>query len=190
MKNLILTFLLTFFVGICSAQTEHMKFKGVPMEGTLQSFTNKLKSQGYTLLGIEDGVSLLTGEFAGYKNCRIGAMADNSGMICKVTVIFPDMDKWSELNECYSNYKEMLTEKYGKPVKFKESFDSPLTDDDFLKMSSVRYDQCKYYSVFSCNQGNIELSISHDGLSSCFVMLSYYDNANQKKLKQQIMDDL
>ena len=43
MKHFLLTLLLTFIVGVCSAQTEHMKFKGVPMEGTLQTFTSKLK---------------------------------------------------------------------------------------------------------------------------------------------------
>ncbi len=32
MKHFLLTLLLTFIVGVCSAQTEHMKFKGVPME--------------------------------------------------------------------------------------------------------------------------------------------------------------
>ena len=41
MKRLFLQLILTLIVGICSAQSEHMKFKGVPMEGTLQSFTNK-----------------------------------------------------------------------------------------------------------------------------------------------------
>ena len=36
MKHFLLTLLLTFIVGVCSAQTEHMKFKGVPMEGTFR----------------------------------------------------------------------------------------------------------------------------------------------------------
>lgn len=47
MKQLFLTIMLTLLVGICPAQTEHMKFKGIPMEGTLLSFTNKLKTKGY-----------------------------------------------------------------------------------------------------------------------------------------------
>ena len=33
MKQFLLTLLLTFAVGIGYAQTEHMKFKGIPMEG-------------------------------------------------------------------------------------------------------------------------------------------------------------
>ena len=48
-KHFLLTSLLTFIVGVCSAQTEHMKFKGVPMEGTLQTFTSKLKAKGFML---------------------------------------------------------------------------------------------------------------------------------------------
>ena len=43
MKHFLLTLLLTFIVGVCSAQTEHMKFKGVPMEGTFPR--NALKFQ-------------------------------------------------------------------------------------------------------------------------------------------------
>ena len=115
MKHFLLTLLLTFIVGVCSAQTEHMKFKGVPMEGTLQTFTSKLKAKGFMPIGVQDGVSLLKGEFAGYKDCIIGAVADKSGMICKVSVIFPAMDKWGDLERCYSNYKSMLSEKYGAP---------------------------------------------------------------------------
>ncbi len=80
MKHIVLTILVSLFTMMCSAQTEHMKFKGVPMEGTLQSFTNKLKTKGFTAVGIQDGVSLLKGEFAGYKNCTIGAVADKSGI--------------------------------------------------------------------------------------------------------------
>ena len=75
MRQLIILLLLAVCT-VCSAQTNHMKFKGVPMEGTLQSFTTKLKAKGYTPVGIQDGVSLLKGEFAGYKNCTIGAVAD------------------------------------------------------------------------------------------------------------------
>lgn len=59
MKHFLLTLLLTFIVGVCSAQTEHMKFKGVPMEGTLQTFTSKLKAKGFMPVDVQDGVSLL-----------------------------------------------------------------------------------------------------------------------------------
>lgn len=42
-----------------------MKFKGIPMEGTLQSFTKKLEAKGYKTLSIKDAQAVLTGEFGG-----------------------------------------------------------------------------------------------------------------------------
>lgn len=98
MKRLFLQLILTLIVGICSAQSEHMKFKGVPMEGTLQSFTNKLAAKGYTPIGTQDGVSILKGEFAGYKDCTIGTVSDKSGMVCKVAVMFPAMENGETWN--------------------------------------------------------------------------------------------
>ncbi len=185
----VLILLLLAVCSICSAQVDHMKFKGIPMEGTLQSFTNKLKAKGYTSVGIHDGLSLLKGEFAGYKNCSIGALADKSGMICKVSVIFPEMNKWGDLEKCYANYKSMLTEKYGEPKTIVEEFQGKYVDDDNSKMHELEMDRCKFCSVFFCEAGIIQLEISHNEFS-CYVMLSYFDIANQEKLRKQIIDDL
>lgn len=68
MKHFLLTLLLTFVVGISSAQTEHMKFKGIPMEGTLRTFTGQLRAKGFATVATQDGISLLNGEFAGYSH--------------------------------------------------------------------------------------------------------------------------
>lgn len=87
-KILVIMMAIMMYVTSFAQTTEHMKFKGVPMEGTLQTFTNKLKAKGFTPFGVQDGVSLLKGEFAGYKDCTVVAVADKSGMICKVTVGF------------------------------------------------------------------------------------------------------
>lgn len=190
MKHIIIMVLAVLFGGICQAQTEHMKFKGIPMEGTLRSFTNQLEAKGYTCIGIQNGVSMLTGEFAGYKGCVIGVVTDNSGTICKVVVLFPEMDTWSDLYACYATYKEMLTEKYGEPSQSNEYFEEPYNNEAADKIYGVKFDNCKYYSDFSCDQGSITLEISHDGVTKCFVKLSYYDNANQDNLRKQIMDDL
>ncbi|MBP8935840.1 MAG: hypothetical protein KBG68_09140 [Prevotella sp.] len=189
MKHVVLILMLSVFVGFCPAQNSHMKFKGIPMDGTLQSFTNKLKDIGFSSLGIQDGVSLLTGDFGGYKKCTIGAVADRNGMICKVTVIFPAMEKWSELEECYNMYKSMLSEKYDKPYYCEEKFQSNNANDDNTKKHELVMNRCNYVSLFSGDNGEIELRILHQ-TTECSVVLAYYDNTNQEKLKQQIMDDL
>jgi hypothetical protein len=189
MKQILIALILMITSSVAFAQSGHMKFKGVPMEGTLQTFTNKLKAKGYTPIGIQDGVSILQGEFAGYKKCTIGAVADKSGMICKVSVIFPTMEKWGELESCYKNYKEMLTEKYGEPKDCIEQFQESYADDDNSKKHELSMDRCKYISTFAGDNGEIQLEITHQSFN-CYVMLSYFDNANQAKLKKQIMEDL
>lgn len=77
MKHFLLTLLLTFIVGVCSAQTEHMKFKGVPMEGTLQTFTSKLKAKGFMPIDVQDGVSLFTAVPFRNLPIRIGSAYSN-----------------------------------------------------------------------------------------------------------------
>lgn len=190
MKKIITMIALVLCTLAMSAQTNHMKFKGIPMEGTLQNFTNKLKMKGYTPMGIKDGVSLLKGEFAGYKDCKIIAISDKSGMICKVVVVFPSMDRWSELDNCYNKDKSMLTEKYGAPEICEEGFQSNYADDDNKKMHELKMDRCKYITNFVCDEGDILLELSHESVFSCFVQLSYFDKVNQDKLRKKIMDDL
>lgn len=134
-------------------------------------------------------MSVLKGEFAGYKNCHIYAVADKSGMICRVCVEFPKMDKWADLESCYSSYKDMLTEKYGESKVCVEEFQNKYADDDSSRMCEVQLDRCKYHCTFACKNGDITLEITHQEFD-CFVQLSYYDKANQDKLRQNIMEDL
>lgn len=110
-------------------------------------------------------------------------------MICKVTVIFPKTDKWSEPEACYSRYKAMLTEKYGEPTVCVEKFQGDNIDDDHSKMLELKPDRCKYICSFSADNGDIELEMRHKDFA-CFVTLSYFDNVNQEKLKKKIMDEL
>lgn len=64
MKHLFLTVLLSFVVSFSFSQTNHMKFKGIPMEGTLNSFVQKLKEKGFTYIGTQNGMAVLEGEFS------------------------------------------------------------------------------------------------------------------------------
>lgn len=84
----------------------------------------------------------------------------------------------------------MLSEKYGEPEDVVEMFDSKYVDDDNSRMHAVKMDQCKYISSFSTKLGDIQLSIEHDGFTSCFVLLKYYDKTNSDAVRSAAMDDL
>ncbi len=59
-----MSFTLTF-----AQSSEHLKFKGVPIDGTLSEYVSKMKQAGFQLIETDDGVAVLEGEFAGYKDC-------------------------------------------------------------------------------------------------------------------------
>jgi len=85
----------------------------------------------------------------------------------------------------------LLTEKYGKPTKEQEKFDSEYAPtDDKSKLFQVQFDKCKYISIWETANGTIQLSIDHISVTSCFVKLSYFDKTNGEIIKAKAIDDL
>jgi hypothetical protein len=191
-------FLLTFFffLSIVSVaqnkNTEHLTFKGIQIDGTLNTFISKLKQIGFRHLKTENRIAMFEGDFAGYKNCGIGVSTlSNKDLVHKIVVIFPNKDTWSTLYGNYYDLKQMLTDKYGNPSIVFEEFESyPQPDNDDLKMYAVKFDKCKFKSVWETAKGEIQLKISHDDLMNCFVSLVYFDNINSEKIRSSSMDDL
>ena len=67
MKKSIVTFfvLVVTLVSFAQNDTEHLTFKGVPIDGTLSEYVKKMKSAGFEYL--EGGIdyAVLQGDFAG-----------------------------------------------------------------------------------------------------------------------------
>lgn len=192
MKKIVFLILSCFVVITINAQVEHMTFKGIPIDGSLSDFVMKMKQKGFTHEVTQDGVALFSGEFAAYKNCKVGAIsAKSTGVVSKVAVMFPENETWSQLYGTYSHLKEMLTQKYGEPEEVNEKFEgySEPTDDN-SRMHEVKIDRCKYETSWKTSKGDIKIKINHDGFSSCFVVLSYWDEINTEKVKNSAIDDL
>jgi len=195
MRTLFLSFLAVIISISTYAQTsEHMSFKGVPIDGTLNEYVAKMKQSGFQYLGTEDGTAMLKGDFAGYKNCHVGVTTLNKmDLVHKIGVIFPKQETWSRLFSNYSDLKQMLTEKYGNPndeveLFDVESFQLPL--DDNMKMHEVGMDNCKFYTVWKTDKGEIQLSIDHNGFTSSFVEVVYFDKINSAIISEKAKDDL
>lgn len=188
----IITLTIVMLCAIYSFAQEHLAFKGVPIDGTLSSYVAKMKAKGFTSLGTSDGVAALKGDFAAHKSCTIlVATMQNKDLVSRIAVIFPDQDQWRFLYGDYSELKELLTIKYGEPIDCVEEFQgysSPKTDSD--KMTKVQLDECKYRTVFKASNGDIQLSIEHDGILSTFVRLLYIDKINNDSVRQDALDDL
>ena len=175
---------------VCMSQTTHMKFKGIPMEGTLNSFVQKLKDKGFTYLGQQDGTALLKGEFAATKGCTVGvARFSDRDQVNLVAVIFPEEETWNSITKSYFNLKDMLTEKYGAPESIEE-FSGREPSSDFLKFRALVDDECNYISEFTCEGGRIQLTMKKQDYNSASVVLRYIDNANADETRKKVMDDL
>ncbi|WP_253952362.1 hypothetical protein [Xylanibacter muris] len=143
--------------------SEHLRFKGVPIDGTLSEYVAKMKQAGFPHVDTEDGIALLRGDFAGFKGCTVlVSTLKSTNKVNTIGVIFPEMDKLASLENNYTCLKTMQTEKYGEPFECVEKFQgyvSLKTDSD--KLHALRMDRCKWYTVYSTSQGNIELSIGN-----------------------------
>ena len=195
MRTLFLSFLAVIMAMSTFAQTsEHMSFKGVPIDGTLNEYVAKMKQSGFQYLGAEDGTALLNGDFAGYKNCHVAVTTlKKIDLVHKIGVIFPNQETWSRLYSNYSDLKQMLTEKYGNPNEEVELFDVKtfqLPLDDNMKMNQVGIDNCKFFTVWKTDKGEIQLSIDHSGFTSCFVKVVYFDRINSAIINEKAKDDL
>ena len=196
MKKIIatLSFLMILMSSSFAQNSEHLKFKGVPIDGTLNEYVNKMKQAGFVLEETEDGVALLSGEFAGYSDCIVGVKTlQKLNLVHEIVVLFPSQDKWAGLNYDYERLKTMLTKKYGEPDECMEKFNAPpyMTMDDNDKMYQVERNNCEYYSKYDTNNGSISLTISNDGYEfGCRVKLFYTDKTNSEIFDDAVMEDL
>jgi hypothetical protein len=189
---LFVVIVMTGFAQVKQDTSRHLTFKGVPLDGTLDQYVLKMKQNGFKHLSTKDGTAMLQGDFAGYKGCYVGVSTlKQKDLVYKIGVLFPERETWSALSGNYFDLKQMLTEKYGNPSDVVEKFDTRVEPrDDDSRMHEVQFDRCKYYSVWTTNKGEIQLSIDHNSVTSCFVKLAYFDKINGETIKKQALDDL
>lgn len=174
--------------------SDHLKFKKVPIDGTLDNFVSRMKRNGFKVVDKQKGIATLSGDFADYKECTVYVETlDRKDLVARISVTFPPQDQWGHLYGDYKYLKELLIEKYGKPSSCTEKFQGPYglrPTDDADRMFYVKQDNCKYNTKFKTSKGEIALAIGHDEGSSCYVTLVYKDKINGSIIKQQAKDDL
>lgn len=193
MKKALATLVCFLMMGSMIAQEEHLSFKGVPINGTLKEYTAAMVKAGFKSEGTQDGLSLLSGDFAGFKNCIVGVSTlKNCDVVNRIAVLFPDKETWSSLMGDYEHLKSMLTTKYGEPEACREYFTGYAgnTDSDGLKMSALRNEELEWFTVFSTDLGDIELTVVSGSYGKGMVKLSYFDKKNTETVTQSALDDL
>ena len=187
--------LFLFFAVLCMSHfmigQEHMKFKGVEIDGSLSEMVTKLKAKGFTYLGTEDGIAFMEGDFAGYRECQIVVLSmKEKGKVNAIAVAFPDREDWSSLESDYNGLKSMLIEKYGEPSRVIERFNKDYVPNNWWRFHYITSDEATWASVFETSDGTIELYMHKVDYDEAAVILKYYDKANTDVVRASAMDDL
>jgi hypothetical protein len=172
----------------------HLKFKNVPIDGSLDKFVACMVRSGFKTEKKTADQAILSGDFADFKECVVYVETlKDKDLVSKIAVCFPNQDQWEYLYGDYKHLKELLTVKYGKPSSCVEKFQNsygltPTNDND--RMHYVHFDKCKYETRFATDKGEIVLWIEHESVSRAFVMLLYKDKINGSIIKKHAIDDL
>lgn len=197
MKRLLIAILLTLPLLAAPAQAQtteeqHLEFMGIPIDGTLNAFAQKLQAKGMKITDRENGAIFLSGNFAGDNDCTIGLIGTSKNEIWRAGVISSAYYSWSTLADRYFTLKNMLAQKYGDPISVEEFQVLYTPDSDSDKWHCVIMDQCNYAATYITENGQIDLSIINYGIlaGGAAVMLKYTDQANSQNKLDSMMDDL
>lgn len=189
MRKIFVTLTLFFAVINIMAQ-EHLSFKGIPIEGSMTAFCQKLKAKGFTSLGRDNNITLFSGDFTGRK-AIVGVTATDDGKnVFAVVVFFDPSGEWNTLVNTYDYYKDLYTRKYGVPTISKEN-NPALSDSNTALMAEVHQGTVVYGSAWEVTGGDIQLSIEKSsGVYEGMVMIRYRDSQNVEAKIQNDLDDI
>lgn len=189
MKKIIFT-LIAFCFALNSIAQEHLTFKGIPIEGSMTSFCEKLKSKGLTQVGADNNITFFIGDFTG-RNATIGVGATDDGKsVFSVVVIFDPSEEWNTLVNTYDYYKELYTRKYGNPKASVEN-NPAHSDSNISKMAEVHQGTVTWASAWEVTGGDIELSIAKsEGVYTGMVLIRYRDKQNAENKIKNDLDEI
>ena len=183
-------FMIITLTSYAQSNSEHLTFKGIPIEGSMNTFCQKLKAKGFTSIGRENNLALFTGNFTG-QDATIGVKATDDGKnVFAITVIFDSSGEWNTLIDTYNYYKDLYTRKYGKPTISKEK-NPAHSDSNTSLMAEVYQGTVVWGSLWEVTGGDIELSIEKTSrIYEGGVVIRYRDSINIEAKIQKDLEDI
>ena len=185
MKKIVISFFL-LMITVCSfAQTEHVKFMGIPLNGTIQQFHQKLVGKGckhdVKLSGMmAKGTRAFNGTFAGNKATIFVYYDENTNIVYRAKAVINCSGDGIRDGQ-FNDIKNLLDTKYGTLLSEKGSHED--------------YDAYSYI-IFSDNAdemiGHVDLYVTKQefGYHEYSLHVDYYDYANNLKHDRKRLDDI
>lgn len=172
---------------------EHVKFKGIEIDGNIKEFMKKMKKADFSydraysnkITSSTDNVILMSGKFTDKVCDAYILITPKSKIVCKVVIHFT-RKTWDELKKEYFDTKDIFSQKYGNPFSELECFEYPYYEGDRNELQALKDGKCKYYSFYKAKNGGIVVEISKFNT----VSITYGNDINLKKGKQEYEERL
>ena len=188
MKKLLLTICSLLFCVLSYAQTEHLMFKGLPIDSSKQEFVKELQRQGYVYVDDDK----LSGTFIGRDSYVFIYDTPITNTVWQVGVLFKSTyDTWSLIKRIYDDLVDVYTKKYGAPILDQKEFKSPWREGDGHELFALRSDRCVYRTVFvyikdGMDIGCVEIRMAND----CRIIILYEDSINSDLLTKERANEI
>lgn len=181
MKRIALSSLLLCVVAdFCMAQGQ-ISFLDIPLEGSLDSYTNKLvKEKGFTIAEFNDYKNVnftmetqkLIGDFEGFKNCNV-YIRQMEGLT-EVSSVLIEVDTISTRKEIFENIVALYDSLYGTHIGYFDEFEWPLKDGSVY----AAIDEGHYSIAFT--------SQAEKSIRNQMVINKYMDARKQRETVKEI----
>lgn len=189
-KSLLSLLFLLFSVALGINAQEHMKFMGIPIDGTINTFGTKLSEKGFLKKNVDGNICTYKGKFTGREVDVLVLGTDKTSTVWKVVVWFEKETSWSSIKMMFGDYKEMFKEKYGVPSNDFHFFSKPYYEGDGYEMQALRMDKCTYSTFWDTQQGHINLAMRKGG----YIAIAYEDQINteirDKEKQERNLNDI
>ena len=190
MRKIITIFLLA--IAVMASAEEHLKFKGIPIDGELVQFCRELEKQDFRLAQLYTNAAIYEGLFTNRLAYITVETTPRTNIVNTVVVCYQNLSKWKEMETSYFELKEKLIKKYGEPAKVEELGSGP--SSDMMIKKHIEDGKVKRRTVIETELGEIILCINNvdlfDVYESPYLYVAYVDKANQAKSEKEADDDL
>lgn len=178
------TILITVFLTLCVLAfsqvqlvyetNNHLKFGDIQITGNIDTFTEKLVKQGFTIRESNQYLAVLNAEMLG-KPCTLNVNGTKkTRTVYLVSIMLPEGTDWQSIKEDYNKLKTFYTKNFGVGIS-KEYFLAPYIDGDGKEMDALSEEKLNYETYWKSESGIIMVSI----MNTKEVYVAYQDKTNK-----------